>query len=186
MLSLPRLGAAPSRPIGLSWPANGRNAVWLPWVLLGALGLLSGIIVAALPPFAALVAVLGAIASAYMFINPLAGLIGFCAVATLLPFGVIPVKLGARLTFLDAVLGILTFVWLLRLVRASGQVRPHGAQPVLLRRFTWLVLLWIAVSSLSFVTGAGFGVPHGDVIRYYLKIILATILFVITIDIVRE
>jgi hypothetical protein len=160
---------------------------WLFWLVVGFFGVLGGLFVALLPPFAALAALAGVIVGAWMLVSPQAALLVFCGVATLLPFGVIPVKLGVSLTFLDAVLGVLTLVSLLQLLLWSPQQKGaatgiRGAPKVM----GILLVLWVGGSLASFLTGAGFSVPQGDVIRFYGKVVLATLLFLIVSWHVRD
>jgi len=164
---------------------TGGDVPLLLGVALVALGCIVGVGVAALPPFAALIAVIGMIAGAYLFVSPEAAILGFCGIVTLLPFGVIPVKLGASLTFLDALLGIFTLVWLLRMLVKPDP--PMGTSPDGMHTaIVILVVLWIAVSFLSFLMGTGLSVPPGDVLRYYLKIVLATLLFIVSLQTIRD
>lgn len=168
---------------GLIIRGNPRS-LWPALLAVVALGVGMGAATAALPPFAALGALLGAVVAGALLYSQRAGFACACAIITLLPFGVIPIKVGASLTFLDATLGLMTLVWLLRSLQPQAVARerrpaPHAA-------ISTVVCLWIGASLLSFLVGTGFSAPQADTVRMYLKIVLATLFFVVTIQTVRD
>lgn len=162
-----------------------RVALWAGLVLLG---LAVGVLVAALPPFAALGLVLGLPIGLLLLASPRADLLAVAAVVTLVPFGVIPMRFGASLTFLDAVLGTTTLVWLLRKLVGNSRagrlaMSPERAAVTLLSS---VVVVWIAASLVSFVTGSGFSTPSTQTIRFYVKVVMSTLFFVVTVQTVRD
>lgn len=160
------------------------RSMWLVLFAAVALGAGIGSATAAMPPFAALAALLGAIVAGALLYSARAGFVCVCAIVTLLPFGVIPLKLGASLTFLDAALGLVTLVWLLRLLQPSDGAPTRKSAPFV--AISAVVCLWIGASFLSFLVGTGFSAPQADTVRTYLKIVLATLFFVVTVQTVRD
>ena len=183
--SSPRLISASIASVLDSLVVRGTpRSIWI--VLLSAIALGGGLgaATAVLPPFAALGAVVGVLVTGVLLYSVRAGLVCVCAIITLLPFGVIPVKLGASLTFLDATLGIMTLVWLLRLLLPVDPARVRGPSPFM--AISTVVCLWIGASFLSFLVGSGFSAPQADTVRMYLKVVLATLYFVVTVQTVRD
>src|SRR5438067_3380671 len=96
------------------WPR-----LWPPPLALVAVGLgvLAGIALVAASPLVLFAALGGAAVALAMLRSPQVALLGCVAIVSLLPFGVIPLRLGVQLTFLDATLTIALLVTLLRLLR---------------------------------------------------------------------
>ncbi len=105
-----------------------------------------------------------------LLMNTQIGLLTFVGVATLLPFGVVPVPLGGvKLTFVDAVLSALLLVWLVRLLT---RVRTR-------LEFTRLglpVLVFIFLAFTSFVIGTSY-YTSPEATRLFLKLINSVIFF---------
>lgn len=124
-------------------------------------------------PFALLV---GGAAGLAVLRRPVRGLHLLVAVALLLPWAVLPVKLGLFLTFIDLALLAIFGTWLLVAVERSGQRRWHGTPidgPV-------LVFLLLALVSFSF--GLSFGELEKEVIRHFAEIMLAVLIYLAVVQ----
>ena len=86
----------------------------LPALLAITLGLLLGTAVVLGSPLAALAALLGVALLLLLLREPRAGLLAMVPLAYLLPFAVIPVRLGFQITALEAILGLTWTVVALR------------------------------------------------------------------------
>jgi O-antigen ligase len=147
-------------------------------VLLGA-AVLVAILVAALGPLLALAVAAGLVAAYLVLRSTRWGLIGVILVACLLPFAVLPFRLGFKPTFLDIALAALVFVWAARLL--TGQERRFIASP--LGVFVAVFLLW---ALFSFALGSANARPSVNTIRRFAEIVLGILLFFVVVNVVRE
>jgi hypothetical protein len=90
------------------------------------------------------------------------------AVATLLPFGVIPVRLGVQLTLVDGLLTLLLLVWLLRALARSESIEltPVGG----------LVFAYLGIIAAAFMLGSA-NVFDVDLARRVLKLANSILFF---------
>jgi len=107
-----------------------------------------------------------------------AGLLGMVAVASLLPYAVIPVRVGVSLTFMDALLAVIVVGWLLRHVLPAGRLALTGAG--------WLLLAYLVTAIAALVIGTSYASPSGAAVRSFLKYIVAISLFIVVVDAVRD
>src|SRR6266545_2800234 len=87
------------------------------WAL--ALGVAGGVGLVALSPLVLFGTLGGLVVAALMLRSPQAALLVFIVVS-LLPFGVIPLRLGVQLTLIDATLTLALLVVVLRLLRSDA------------------------------------------------------------------
>lgn len=157
----------------------------IPWgspVVVVALALLTGwgvgAAVALGSPVWALAAALGLVAAWAVMRSVQAALLGLIAVGSLLPYAVIPVRVGVALTFVDALCAVIVLGWLLRHVLPSRRLAltPAG----------WLLLAYLLTAVVALVVGTAYARPSGAAIRSFLKYLVAMGLFIVVVDVVRD
>lgn len=137
-----------------------------------------GLAVLSIPPVALLVD-LAAIAALLAILRvPMVGILVLIAVATLLPFGVIPVRVVFSPTFVDLTLTALLLGWLLRLLRRR---EPLATTPV-----DGLVLAFGGLATVSLLLGTGYAPLGGERLRLFLKLLNSVLLFFSTVQVVRS
>jgi hypothetical protein len=162
-----------ARMPALSW---GSPAVAVGLALLAGWGV--GAAVALGSPVGALAVAAGLVAAWAVTRSVKAALLGLVVVASLLPFAVIPVRVGVSLTFVDALFAAIVLGWLLRHVLPSRQLdlTPAG----------WLLLAYLVTAVAALVLGAAYAAPNGAAVRSVLKYLVAIGLFVVVVDVVRD
>lgn len=158
---------------GLSW---GAPPVVAALALLAGAGV--GLLVVAGSPVAVLATAAGLVAAWLVTRSVQASLLGIVAVASLLPFAVIPVRVGVALTFMDALLAVTVLGWLVRHVLPEGRVELTPAGRVL--------AAYLVVAVVALVVGASYAPPSGAVLRSVLKYLVALGQFVVVVNVVRE
>lgn len=166
----------------LAWARTVNNRRLLE-VLLIALAVLAalggGVATAALHPAAGVAVLMGAMLAIGILVKTQLGLMAFILVATLLPFGVIPVPLLGSLkpTFLDAALGGLLLAWVFRFLGkpATGLVRTP-LDP--------LILIFIGLALMSFTMGV-LSVT-AEAARFFLKTINSILFFFSVTNCLRQ
>jgi polysaccharide biosynthesis protein PslJ len=143
-------------------------------LLVGAAG---GVLLVAATPLVLFGALAGLAVGLAMLRSPQAALIVFVAVVSLLPFGVIPIRLGVQLTLLDGTLSLGLLVTILALLR--GRASPV-ASPI-----NGLLVLFIGLAGVSFTLGTAFAFS-GDLLRYFLKLVNSLLLYFVVILVVRS
>jgi hypothetical protein len=122
------------------------------------------------------------------------GFVALVGVVYILPFASLPFRLGFKPTFLDAALGALVFVWLLKLV-AGRPSSPHPSSPLkplttqarqfIISPIGLLVGLFMLMAVFSFVFGMTHSRPTTTIIRRFGEILLGIGLFFVVINTVR-
>ncbi len=143
-------------------------------VLLGC-GL--GILVAMGSPAVALALAAGLAVGLAVTASPTAALLALVAVASLLPFGVIPIQFGVQLTVADALLGALLLGWLARV--------PYGRARLELTAPGRPLLLYIVVAGLALLAGAIYVPLSGPVVRSFVKYACAILLMLAVVNVVQ-
>jgi O-antigen ligase len=143
-----------------------------------AAGVACGGVTALFGPLYALAGVLALVGGAAVASNLRLAFLAFLVVATVLPFGVLPVSIGGvKPTLIDATLTLLLGTWLLRLlVRRDGW---RSATPV-----DGPLLAFVGVSLAAFVLGTAYLVTP-ELVRQYLKLVNSTIFFFTVTQLVR-
>lgn len=162
-----------------------RNENWrqplLYTLLAGATGVVGGLMAVALPdPLLGFVLVAGLLVGGLMLARPLFTLSIAVAVSCLLPFGVIPVRVGLTFTFLEASLIILFVIWLLRL----GVHSLDEGERLVTTPFDWAIFLLVGLSAFALILGLQ-TVSSTDILHNYFKLILAILAFFPIINLVR-
>src|SRR5205823_2156583 len=104
-------------------------------------------------------------------------LVGLIVVASLLPFAVIPVRVGVALTFVDALSGAIVLGWLVRRVSRHRRIdlTPAGGQ----------LLAFLVAAGVALVIGASYAPPSGAAARSFLKYWVEISLFFVVVNVVR-
>ena len=162
-----------ARRYDLSW---GSPPVVVALALLAGWGV--GAAVALGSPVAALAVALGLVAAWAVTRSVQAALLGLIAVASLLPFAVIPLRVGVALTFVDALLAAIVLGWVVRHVLPAGRLDLTLAG--------WLLVAYLVTAVVALVVGASYAMPGGAAVRSFLKYLVAIGLFVVVVDVVRD
>jgi hypothetical protein len=107
-----------------------------------------------------------------------AALLGLVAVAELLPFAVIPLRVGVALTVVDALFAAIVLGWLLRHVLPARRLELTLAGQ--------LLVAYLVAAVVALVVGTSYAPPTGAAIRSVLKYLVAIGLFVVVVDVIRD
>ncbi|HET8627994.1 MAG TPA: O-antigen ligase family protein [Thermomicrobiales bacterium] len=141
------------------------------------LGLLGGLAVVRLGPLLPLALLIALVGTALVLVEPRWGLLGALAVVALLPYGTLPVKVGATPTFLELALLLTWGVFLLRLLlRRDERLAPTPLDGP--------ALLFLLVTLFAFVLGLDSGYTMLT-LHEYVKIVLAASTFFLVTNLVR-
>jgi polysaccharide biosynthesis protein PslJ len=141
------------------------------------LGLAVGLVAVWLSPLAALGVVVALASGLLILRQPDVGLYCLIGLAYLLPFAVVPLRLGAQLTALEALLGLTLGATLLRAL--ARQERPRVSGP------TWLLVALLGLDAVSFLLSSPYA-GGSDVTRRVLKLALAMLVFPLSLRLVRS
>ena len=142
-------------------------------------GLLVGVLLGWLGPVLALGAISGLVIGVLMLRSTEWGLLALVGLICLLPYGAMPVDIGFRPTFIDAVLLALFGVWLVRLVTRTERTFEASALGVPIFAF----LLWAVI---TFIAGLAHASLTATVLRRFLEALLAISLFFVAVNQVRN
>lgn len=142
-------------------------------------GLLTGALFGFLGPVLALGAVGGLIVGMLMLRSTRWGLFALIGLICLLPYGAIPIDVGFRPTFIDAVLLALFGVWFVRMVTGTQRTFDVSALGAPILAF----LLWALV---TFIAGLAHAPLSATVLRRFAEVLLAISLFFMTVNQVRR
>lgn len=148
-------------------------------VVIGAVlaGAILGIGVALASPLYAILGLLGLACAAAIIIIPELGVLGFIAVANLLPFAVIPVRFGLSLTFVDAVLTTLLVAWLYWAIQRQ--------RPLIGSALNLPLLLYLGLALTSFVLGLTYSISP-ERLRLFIKSLNSILFFFAVLNCVRD
>jgi O-antigen ligase len=159
-------------PVQLS--LTGRSARLGPPALTVGAALIAGLAAGALAAFAgplyAFAGLVGLAGGLVMLSSQRATLLGFVAVATLLPYGVAPLPIGGvRPTFIDLTLTVLLLTWVLRLLSRpdTGLVTTPADAPL---------AVFVGLAVAAFLFGTGYALTP-ETTRQYLKLLNSTLFF---------
>jgi hypothetical protein len=147
--------------------------------LAALFGLLTGALFGLLGPVLALGAIGGLTVSLMMLRSIRWGLFALIGLICLLPYGAMPIDIGFRPTFIDAVLLALFGVWFVRMVtktQRTFEISPLGAS-------IFAFLLWALI---TFIAGLSHVPLNATVLRRFVEVLLAVSLFFVTINQVRH
>lgn len=167
-----------------------RLRTWLtsdtPYLAIGAatslailIGLLTGALFGFLGPVLALGVIGGATIGMLMLRSTDWGLFALIGLICLLPYGAMPIDLGFRPTFIDAVLLALFGVWFVRLVTGTERTFEASALGVPIFAF----LLWALI---TFIAGLSHASLNATVVRRFAEVLLAVLLFFMAVNRVRS
>lgn len=160
-----------------------REGGWPYWLGLIALSLLLGILgglsLVFLHPLIALALVVGLVGGLFILKSLQVGLFFLIGVATLLPFGAIPISLGFYPTFLDLALLALFFVWLARFLTRTQE-------EFLSSTLDGPILIFIILAFFSFVAGTAHAGLTKDILRHFIEVVLAIALYFVVVNSVSE
>ena len=167
---------ARSRPLHLHSLSWGSPVVAAPLAILvgGAAGI--GVVLGS--PVAALATAAGLVVVVVVARSVRAGLLTLVAVASLLPYGVIPVRVGVQLTFVDGLLISIFGGWVVHHVLREGrtELTPVGR----------LLVAYVAVAVAALLVGMAYAPLTGPVVRSFLKYVAAILVFVPVVNVIRE
>jgi O-antigen ligase len=129
-------------------------------------------------PVVALATAAGLIVAWVVTRSVLASLLGLVVVASLLPFAVIPLRVGVALTFVDALSAAIVLGWLVRHLSHDRQIELTPAGRVL--------VAYLVTTVVALVVGASYAPPTGAALRSFLKYWVAIGLFFVTVNVVRD
>jgi polysaccharide biosynthesis protein PslJ len=166
-----------SQALTIASPTRGPALV----AVLSAVAL--GVLVAALPTPLAPVLVggglIGLVVLGFILWRPILGVYLFVLVVATLPFGVIPVSVGAQLTLVDFAL-ITTFVsFALRLPALARE--PNR---LLIGAVGGLLLLFVCVAIAAFLVGSGYTALTPESVRRVGKLLASLLLFLVAGNVV--
>jgi len=143
------------------------------------IGLLTGALFGLLGPVLALGAVGALLVGLLMLRSTQWGLFALIGLICLLPYGAIPVEIGFRPTFIDAVLLALFGVWFVRMVTRTQRTFETSALGTPIFAF----LLWAVI---TFIAGLAHAPLSATVLRRFAEVLLAVSLFFVAVNQVRR
>ena len=162
--------------------------------LLAASALSIALLIGVVGPLIALALAAVIVAGVLILLDTIWGYVALLGVVFILPFASLPFRLGFRPTFLDAALGALVFVWLLKLVAAnpayprqsaSNRSWAASARQFVISPIGLLVGVFMLMAVFSFVFGTAHSRPTTTIIRRFGEILLGIGLFFIVINTIR-
>ena len=172
-------------------PLVRRSAIGL---LLAAGALAIALLIGVVGPLFALALAVVIVGGTLILMDTHWGYVALVGVVYILPFASLPFRLGFKPTFLDAALGALVFVWLLKLV-AGRPSSPHSPSPLkplttqtrefIISPIGLLVGLFMLLAVFSFIFGMTHSRPTTTIIRRFGEILLGIGLFFVVINTVR-
>jgi hypothetical protein len=166
--------------VALALPGRERlaSSSALSWLLAVAAGVACGAVAALVGPLYAAAGLVALLGGAAIFSSVRMAFLAFLAVATLLPFGVLPLSIGGvKPTLIDLTLSLLLLTWLTRLAVRRDSWR--SATPVDLP-----LLGFLGVSLAAFVLGTAYLVTP-ELLRQYLKLVNSALFFFTATQLVR-
>jgi O-antigen ligase len=142
-------------------------------------GLLTGALFGLLGPVLALGAIGGLVVGMLMLRSTDWGLFALIGLICLLPYGAMPIEIGFRPTFIDAVLLAMFGVWFVRMVTHTERTFQMSALGMPILAF----LLWALI---TFIAGLSHAPLSATVLRRFLEVLLAVSLFFMTVNQVRS
>ncbi len=136
-----------------------------------------GIGIALATPIFAVLGMAGLATALAIFLRPELGVLAFIAVANLLPFGVIPVRFGLSLTFVDAVLTLLLVSWLYWAL--------YRGRPLIGSALSLPIILYLGLALACFVLGLTYSISP-ERMRLFLKSLNSVLLFFAVMNTIRD
>jgi len=153
---------------------------WLGLIFVSLLlGTLGGLSLVFLHPFITVALVVGLVGGLLILRSVQVGLLFLIGVATLLPFGAIPISLGFYPTFLDVALLALFGVWLARVLTRTQEELVSSP-------LDGPILIFIILAFFSFVAGTAHAGITKDILRHFVEVILAIVLYFVVVNSVTD
>jgi O-antigen ligase len=149
--------------------------------LAAAPALAVGTLVAATSPFLVVAGLLGLAGLLLVLAQPFAGLLALVAVIGSLPFGVVPLRLGVQLTFVDVVLVATFAAFLLRVPLLARQ-----RDGLLLGPPEACLLLFGLVAAAAFLLGSGYEPATPELAHRFAKLLASLLLFPVAGSLLRS
>lgn len=153
-------------------------------LIIGAtivVGLLAGLATVLLPnPLIGFGAAIGLAVVVPLVTRSMFALSGVIAIATLLPYAVIPIKLGLTFTMLEVCLIAVFLIWLTRIATHKADQETFVTTP-----FNWAVLLFVGMCIFALVLGWNNYTDLQTTIHNFAKFLLAILSFFAVINLVR-
>ncbi len=143
------------------------------------IGIMTGMLFGFLGPVLALGAIGGLTVGLLMLRSTDWGLFALIGLICLLPYGAMPIDVGFRPTFIDAVLLALFGVWFVRMVTGTQRTFETSALGPAILAF----LLWALI---TFIMGLSHAPLNVTVLRRFAEVLLAVSLFFMTVNQVRS
>ncbi len=158
-----------------------RGRLWRVLAVLAVclvLGGLAGALVALLTPIYAAALAVGAAGGLLMLRSHRFTLAVIVAVICLFPFGSVPLNVGFSPTFLNLALGLMLFVWALRI--ATGRQEPWASSPI-----SPAVTIFLLLTFATFVAGLGHASLTTSSLRKFAEVPLGIALYFAVLNTVR-
>jgi hypothetical protein len=153
---------------------------WLEAALLFGLAVAAGAAAAvsllAVQPVVAAMCLLTLLACLAVLRAPFLGVVVFVALAALVPFAVLPVRVVFAPTLVDIALTVLLVAWLGRVL--------HRDEPLVTTHVDQLVVLFAGLAVVALVLGSGQSPLSGEIARLFLKLINSTLLLFSVVQVV--
>ncbi len=159
-------------------PSQNPKAGWALAGLLFLVALCGGAYIAFLSPMIAWGLVIAIIGTILTLKDIRWGFLGLVAIIYLLPFGVLPLRLGFYPTFLDAALLLIFTAWITGTALRKGSVEGSPLGP--------FVVVFILLACASFVAGLAHAELTATVLRRFVEIILAIALFFAVVNTLKD
>lgn len=127
-----------------------------------------GVAVVFLAPLAATTVLLALVTGFAIFVRPEVGVLAFVAVANLLPFGVMPIRIVYSPTLVDFVLTTLLASWVFWTL--------HRERPLVHSVLTLPIIIYLGLALTAFVLGLAYSISP-ERLRLFLKSINSTLFF---------
>jgi len=144
-----------------------------------AVGVTWGAVVGNLGALIAAALLAATVGAALMLRSTQWGFAALTAVITLLPFGALPLTIGFSPTFLNLVLLLLFFVWVMRVM--TGRQREFIATPLALP-----VAVFVFMALATFIAGLSHAHPTPNVARRFAELSLGVALFYVVVNNVQR
>ena len=142
------------------------------------MGATTGISLLFFQPIVSAVCLAALVVSFAILRTPFFGTIAFLAIATLLPFAVLPIRIVFAPTLIDVTLTAVLVAWLIRVL--------HRDEAVVTTHLDTLVALFVGLAVVALILGAGQTPISSETARLFLKLINSTLLFFSAVQVIRS
>jgi len=129
-------------------------------------------------PVAAAVCLIALLTGVAILRYPFAGVIAFVAVAALLPFAVLPIRVVFAPTLIDVAITVLLISWLVRVLHRDERLETTHLDQ--------LLLLFVGLAVVSLILGMAQSAISSETLRLFLKLVNSMLLFFGVVQVVRS